>query len=363
MLTDTHTETARVLAVMLKENTGAHFLDSGGTPHRDERGRYAASRHGYGRYWERNRHRDFEAEPATLVNFKYDIEVTHNVYHWLLERVQYDAGMQELLHECRADWDGDDSRFWLEVMEMFPDWLRAKRGHEVTGLYGDGEPFTVNTYNGEDLLSQVLQYVYLEVDGDAYVLLQIHGGCDVCGGYTVPKAFRLLDDGVSMLSNADGRIYCEPRPTDASGQLVIGRTCRETVHGNPGERRVLPVGIRVILRPATNLPADSETKFWASPVAREPWPEDTAAWQRDVGVGLHASDVEFHRTAESHHWQTDDGCHWYDGGACGHGAGTRLGEYDRREIDDPADWEPGFLCIDEAGHGYCPKCGGRLNAM
>jgi hypothetical protein len=198
---------------MLRENTGTHFLDSGGTPKHDKHGNCVGSDHGYGRHWERNQHRDFENEPATILSFKYGIEVTHSVYHWLLERLEYDDEMQDRFLEFVED---RDDTYWLQDMEEFPEWLR-ERGHEVTGLYGDGDPFTVNTYNGEDLLSQTLQYLYFELDGDPYVLLQIHGGCDVRGGYTSPKAFRVLDDGAYLLCNADARIHCDPKTEDAAG--------------------------------------------------------------------------------------------------------------------------------------------------
>ena len=86
-------------------------------------------------------------------------------------------------------------------------------------------PFITNTYNGEDLLSQVLQYHYAtitegpdceqaetetiqsllasEIDGRAFVLLAIHGGCDVRGGYTRPRFFWITDDdGISIFDNA-----------------------------------------------------------------------------------------------------------------------------------------------------------------
>lgn len=80
----------------------------------------------------------------------------------------------------------------------------------------------MNTYNGEDLLSQTLQYTYFECDGTPYVLLQVHGGCDVRGGYTAPRAFRLTDsDGSGILDNARATIYCEPRSDDVRGQLGL----------------------------------------------------------------------------------------------------------------------------------------------
>ena len=298
-ITPTTDTTAEVLAAMLQENTGTHFLDSGGYPKYDEHGNYAGTDHGYGRHWEQNKGRDFEGGPATILSFKYGIEVTHHVYHWLMERVEYDADMQERFEECCQEIDPDNHMWCLERMEAFPEWLR-ERGHEVTGLYGDSEPFTVNTYNGEDLLSQVLQFTYFELSepgarwGQAYVLLQIHGGCDVRGGYTAPKAFRVTDDGACMLSNADATIHCRPRPTDAPGQLGLD--------GKP----VPP--------------------------------------------------------PQPHYWTTDDGCHWYADGACGYGAGTQLEQYDRKDLEPGEQPEPGYLCVDADGHGYCPICGGRLEA-
>ena len=50
-----------------------------------------------------------------------------------------------------------------------------------------------NTYNYASALSQVLQGTYVSINGKDYILLQIHGGCDVRGGYTDAKLFRLSD--------------------------------------------------------------------------------------------------------------------------------------------------------------------------
>ena len=50
---------------------------------------------------------------------------------------------------------------------------------------------TWNTYNGDSFLSQVLQGSYLTINGESYVLFQIHGGADVRGGYTDAKLFKL----------------------------------------------------------------------------------------------------------------------------------------------------------------------------
>jgi len=73
--------------------------------------------------------------------------------------------------------------------------------------------------------------------------------------------------------------------------MQMARTTRETIHGNPGERRLLPANTLVVIIPASNLPPDSPIKYWAHPVQGHPWPAETEAWAEDVGVGLYADDV------------------------------------------------------------------------
>ena len=73
--------------------------------------------------------------------------------------------------------------------------------------------------------------------------------------------------------------------------VQMARTTRETVHGNPGERRVLPANTLIVVIPASNLPPDSPIKYWAHPVEGHHWPAETEAWAEDVGVGLHSDDV------------------------------------------------------------------------
>lgn len=73
---------------------------------------------------------------------------------------------------------------------------------------------------------------------------------------------------------------------------MTGITTTETHHGNPGETRKLPAGMRVNLVAATNLPDDSEIKYWAHPLPDYPWPAETAEWAESVGVGLSDVDVD-----------------------------------------------------------------------
>ncbi len=193
---DTTDRTADKLAEMLQENTGRNFLDSGGH---------------YGRNWERNQGADFEAQPEGRLEFRIlggelagetDIVATVNVYYFLKERLEYNTGLDERYREYVERED-----LYLDLPSA-EDFVKTLEG--AAGIYGDGEPLTVNTYNGEDLLSQIIQYVYWTDNDGTHVMLQIHGGCDARGGYTAPVAFDIADyDGTSILDNARGTIYCD----------------------------------------------------------------------------------------------------------------------------------------------------------
>ena len=52
--------------------------------------------------------------------------------------------------------------------------------------------------------------------------------------------------------------------------MQMARTTGETVHGNPGERRVVPANTLIVIIPASNLPLDSPIRYWAHPVKSHP---------------------------------------------------------------------------------------------
>jgi hypothetical protein len=475
------TTTEYEIAKMLIENTGRHFLDSGGA---------------YGRSWERNQALPFLARPATTLSFRRgELDITHNVYHWLAERLDYDAKLNELFHgpfreecdreECRtcggrgrfgherfarlSSYDrqynvvdeGPDGAYkckscdgkgkvvsdkgWLELMEEFPTWyagwlakenaemvecdecdgdgvksaadyaykytayqdalikasiedvhphplirwtaIKAQVPYDVIrawarvgdlhllverlgavdatvtcqgckgkgevlevpeppsigGIYGDGNPVTVNTYNNEDLLSQTIQFTYFEVEhGDAIVMLQIHGGCDVRGGYTAPKLFTLGGNSeYAIFDNAKAGIGCGGKETNpwydpnAPEQLELP--------GQPPQKK----GVR----------GDAE---------------DYHSWYSDDGHSLYSSngEMEFPKRAD---WIEVNPTKWEE-------LFNALDEEDRASTK-PNDilegivkmWVHGNLCYTDeeitvrgekvpAGTGFCPHCGGVLTA-
>ena len=196
-------ETKDIIKGMLTENTGTHFLDSGGA---------------YGRHWQQNQSKVeqdpnyFENQPSATIDFwecerdgqiEQEIGVTINLYHWLCSRVEYSEVMQRKYEAFTKnkyrhydEYQGVD--YDMTDMEEFIEALSNK--YEVTGLYGDDyrTPSVCYTYNCENNLSQDMQFIYFEADLDGcglvpFVLLQIHNGADARGGLTSPKCFEIDD--------------------------------------------------------------------------------------------------------------------------------------------------------------------------
>ena len=199
-------DTGDVLQGMLTQNTGTHFLDSGGA---------------YGRNWEGNQGVKFDELPtATLKGEVWKsgscLNVTKSVYHFLKERLTYDHGRTQGMN-AYANRPENEDEGWGQLVE---GWAKKRRDGEIGkpveigGIYGEGEPFWRNTSNYDSLLDQVIQFYYWTEgefgDRTTYVALQIHGGCDVRGGYTDPVIFEVDDsEGIAILDDNRGTIRCD----------------------------------------------------------------------------------------------------------------------------------------------------------
>ena len=169
---------------MMLTNTGKHMCDSGF----GERGRV----------WQRNK-----LDYPTLASIENEPQVTFdkpekdtdseelyptvNVFHHLTESLTIDEVCESFnALECK-DWDGDKA---YGISEVQQEWLE---NHGFS--FGD----TWNSYNGECNLSQTLQGANMYLHETApefndYVLLQLHQGADVRGGYTDAKLFKVDSD-------------------------------------------------------------------------------------------------------------------------------------------------------------------------
>lgn len=175
----------------LTENTGAALGDSGGA---------------YGRHWERNQKKslaDFEAAPGATLEIRtwtnkegkvnYEFDVTIDLFHKLTTNLDLDDLCDEFNALPVADWDGVHYGTSLEGCRWLAD-------HDLTP---QGDAF--NSYNGDSILSQVIQgqVLYHNDSGNLYILLQIHNGCDIRGGYTDAKLYK-LDDDYAFISESCG---------------------------------------------------------------------------------------------------------------------------------------------------------------
>ena len=185
--------TEAIIYGMLTENTGTHFLDSGGV---------------YGRAWQRNQAKtleDFKAEPEAYFDGGEWPEAGKSTFWLLVNNLKHDAGLTAAYHEFAKDYQEES---WLEINELWLDKL---------GVPGEGGDFysesryTFNTYNWSDewLGDQTLQGTSFGMGGTHYLILQVHGGADVRGGYTRPQVFELLEgmDGFIM-SGGDASFRC-----------------------------------------------------------------------------------------------------------------------------------------------------------
>lgn len=226
-MTDISTE--QIIVDLLTENTGRHMLDSGDA---------------YGRNWQRNQGKTldtFMAEPRGWAD-KYGC-VTLSTFHWLRDRIDADAdteaGQAWFMAFSRTP-DLDDEP-WMVCADAFLSRLRD-------GGAIEGNTDWINTYNHEDVVGQVLQFACftlefdvdlppLTVEGmdpvagatlpaDDYILLQVHGGADVRGGYTHPHLFRLpggfYESGIVDFGSFELNCQGGPQnPDEAEGQLDV----------------------------------------------------------------------------------------------------------------------------------------------
>lgn len=182
------TKVQKLVYSMLTENTGAHFLDSG---------------FANGRHWQKNAKKsinDFmneEPEAYYLDRTYKEIERNVSVFHYLSNlELDHICDKFNRLNKNTKDWDGD---FYG---------VSSKAQYYLDALIDSSKEARIwNTYNGNSDLSQVLQGVNLRLWNDGqyedYILIQVHNGADVRGGYTDAKLFKMHDDFYNIFEYKD----------------------------------------------------------------------------------------------------------------------------------------------------------------
>ncbi len=181
-----------VIVEMLTEDTGKSMLDSGGC---------------CGRMYQRNQLiESFADRPEAIVEVyghgtDGELMISYDTYHYLTNHLEITAMSEQMNAGLDAIINTDKNDSYPEDVAEFI--ANAKKyGVDKTG---DG----TNTYNYDNILSQVLQYDIIEYEGDHYIILQIHGGADVRGGYTRPQVFKIGDRDYFIIAQFDISAICE----------------------------------------------------------------------------------------------------------------------------------------------------------
>ena len=187
---------------ILTENTGKHFLDSGGH---------------YGRHWERNQSKSIEEfwkedeQSYKLWNLgerkengqraHLSLERSVSVFHFLAgngSNLELDPICDTFNRVVDMAQESDD-RTSKEYPEDCPFYGVLRPAWEyLCSLEGfdqnDKDIRTWNTYNGDCDLSQILQGGNLTINDEPYRIIQVHGGCDARGGYSDARLFKISSD-------------------------------------------------------------------------------------------------------------------------------------------------------------------------
>ena len=106
--------------------------------------------------------------------------VTINIFHYLDAYLEYvpevDNEFQEWMYEPERE-----NETWFSCVY---EWCQNNEDSYCPSFL---------TYNYENLLSQDFQADTFSINGDDYCCLSIHGGCDIRGGYTRPRIFRIYE--------------------------------------------------------------------------------------------------------------------------------------------------------------------------
>lgn len=154
-----------IISNLLKENTGVHFLDSGGSD---------------GRAWQKNQNIDFEQERAVTLDDGY---FTVSLYHYLMEMLSIDTVTDSINAYLR-----ENDIHWVNGVDL--DFVAI----ELDLPYLDNESEVFNTYNWDSNFSQDFIFQTFTIDGENYCLLQVHNGADIRGGYTDVQCFKIPNE-------------------------------------------------------------------------------------------------------------------------------------------------------------------------
>lgn len=170
-----------VVAGMMKQNTGAHLLDSGG---------YG------GRRWQMLANVDLTATPRAWVD---EDGYNKSMFWHLVDAIDSVADIDASYLQYDAE-HTDDS--WYETFEAFC----KEKGIEVLD--------SMLSINHDTTIDGIFQAWHIEdADGWSYTVISTHNGADYRGGYSQPRIFNAMWEDVICGTN-DGALYCSNKQCD-----------------------------------------------------------------------------------------------------------------------------------------------------
>jgi hypothetical protein len=175
------------LIELLTENTGKALCDSGDA---------------YGRNYERNQNIDFDKTDRVSFDLYTDsdgntsIDFSVSLYHFFSEILEIND-VTDFLNSQYSKWYDSLNDDDVCGVDLFVKFINGTTKQEC--MY--------NTYNYENNLSQVFQFYVFQYNNEFYAIIEIHGGCDVRGGYTDSCIFKLngyLTGNVDVYGSIDG---------------------------------------------------------------------------------------------------------------------------------------------------------------
>ena len=189
-------QTYEVVLGMLREPVPHGLMDSGAI---------------YGYNHDENSKKDIENSPDfRIVDYDGKPQAVQSLYAFLTEHLVYDHDMTCKLYRFALS-EQMERKPWLQCMEVF-----CSERHNPEAEYGFG---AANTCNFPNTLDQDIQYdTFEDDDGRRYVVVQVHGGCDLMRGYTEPKVFTLQQD-IERFWMGMTDIHCRCKCTTIEGEV------------------------------------------------------------------------------------------------------------------------------------------------
>lgn len=228
--------TKQVLTEMLTESTGRALMDSGDA---------------YGRHWERNQRDGIMTGHQICDFYRNDEDQTceliptipiFDVFSYALRYTDECKHLESLIPQLASY----DALYWIqnevEQGKIYDELYTLIIDNQIDGLFFD-DPYIVhiqllgstigyatqllnnfhqtvfkenkyigtnifNSYNREHFMSQDYMSTYFEYDGDPYIAISIHNGCDIRGGYTDVHIFDVGQEDEFLTAQIDIAIDC-----------------------------------------------------------------------------------------------------------------------------------------------------------